>query len=171
MRNAIWNYTTTPPDMLASPSAKTSVGTGQTGKPSSPGKQAATPAYVSEPNYSGASFDYGPQYNDTFARRIPTSIAQGVDGLAALRPTYRAHDFVMAQYLQSQNRRADYWQEQAFPPSFRDLVQWQQVQKYHVFSYTVSHRPLDANQYFLGYTTEPQLAAQIGASGLGYMGG
>lgn len=170
-RNAIWAYTGQPLQAINTPKSKTSTGTGRTGKPAPAGQSATLPGYVSEPNYTGASFGYNPRFRDDFVRPIPKSIQHGVDGLLALNPTYRAHDFVLAQYANDQNRRASAWQEQAFPPSFRDLVQWQQVRKYRVFSQTVSNRPLDPNNYFLGYVTQPQIAAQIGGSGLGYMGG
>jgi hypothetical protein len=67
-------------------------------------------------------------------------------------------------------RQAANWQVMEYPPDFRNLLAWQQARKYRIESYTLSPRPLDSANYFLGYQINPQVASQIGQTTMGYMG-
>jgi len=112
---------------------------------------------------------YRPGSGDTFEKLIPRTIASGENG-RELVGTYEPHDLMIGQRFNHQMRQATNWQLMAYPPTFRNTIQWQQVQKYRVKSATVSAQPLKANAYFLGYQVQPEIQSQIGQSSLGYMG-
>jgi len=169
-RNAIWSYVSQETGLIATPAAKLSHGTGANGKPTQ-GTGAQLGAFVSEPDYTASPNTYQPLGSDVFTRHLPTSIGQGDDGLHALNPTYRAHDFRGAEYTQGHYRQARNWQIMAFPPVFRELLQRQQAMRYKTFSNSYAPRVLSRQDYFLSYTPDPSVNAQIGGmNGLGSMG-
>lgn len=162
------NYTDIVRGPTQGPSARTAPGTGRTGAPTG-GTGAQLPGYVSDNQYEPTLFQYQPRARQDFLYRPPQTFPAASDGKELLG-TYRAHDFVIGQRFNHQMRAAANWQVIAFPDRFRDLNQWQQVQKYRVLSATLSARPLTQENYFLGYQVDPKIAAQIGQSNLGYMG-
>lgn len=151
------------------------LGTGMTGRPSRPGESPVLPGYMSKNTYQpGSQMEYSPDLRVDSLKRIPATLQTPgtVDGITMIG-TYRAHDFVAGPGMQRFNhqmRSAPNWQVMMFPPDFRQLLQRQQVMRYQVASYTRSAAPLRQTDYFLGYYTQPAVAAQIGQSGLGYMG-
>lgn len=170
-RNAIYYYTQAPPAPQNLPAPVLSTGTGRTGPIAGAGYAAILPGYVSDPNYVGNAFDYAPPDRENrFFRPPMQGIGQGVDGLAALNPTQRAHEFAVASYTQSQFRSAPYWQIQSFGPDFRLLLERQQVARYRNFNQVLAARPLSQADYFAGYTTPLSTSATIGASNFGYLG-
>jgi hypothetical protein len=114
--------------------------------------------------------EYAPANRQSWVNFIPGTLPGiGVNGRDIVG-TYNPHDFAVGIRFNHQMRSAANWQVMQFPPDFRELLQRQQVMRYQVASYTRSHAPLRQTDYFLGYTTQPAVAARIGASGLGYMG-
>ena len=164
-----WQYVNLVRGPVRGPQPKLAKGSGQTGIPGTPGTQSALPAYVSQPDYQPNEFDYQQKLRDSFVNRIPRSIFTGENG-RELVGTYEPHDFAIAIRFMSHMRRSEAWQDMSFPPDFRQLLEWQQVQKYRVMSITQSARVLDSSNYFFGYQVTPQVAAQIGGSTLGNMG-
>jgi len=151
------------------------MGTGLTGRPSPPGIAPVLPGYMSSNAYQpSGQQEYAPDLEPDFLQRIPATLnTPGTyDGIAMLG-TYRAHDFVFGagdMRFNHQKRSAPNWQVMMFPPDFRQLLQRQQVMKYNVRSYTQSSTPVRQTDYFLGYYTQPAVAAKLGVGGLGYMG-
>lgn len=168
-RNAIWSYTTVQAGPVRGPQPRLAQGSGLTGDPASPGTAAYLPGYMSDQEYFPTTFEYDTDYRPDFQEVIPRSIHTGENGREMVG-TYEPHDFTPAVRQLSHMRQADYWQVQDFPPNVRNLLAWQQVQRYRVNSLTLSPRPLDQSQYFLGYQINPQVASAIGQSGLGSMG-
>lgn len=153
------------------------MGTGRTArKPSSHGTQATLPAYVpAQTDYQPQGLDYQPNLRVNWLNRIPATISGPygvVDGVAIVG-TYRAHDFTAGigdQRFNHQMRSAPNWQVMSFPPDYRILLQRQQVMRYQIQSQTRLARPLRQSDYFLGYVTQPGVAAQIDGNTLGVMG-
>lgn len=148
------------------------LGTGHTARSRSKrGEAPVLPGFMSQNAYQpGSQMEYAPKLENSFIKRIPATLPDvGQDGITVLG-TYRAHDFHMGERFNHQMRSAPNWQVMQFPPDFRELLQRQQVMRYQVASYTRSSTPLRQTDYFLGYYTQPAVAAKIGASGLGYMG-
>lgn len=152
------------------------LGTGMTGGASRPGESPVLPGYMSKNAYQpGSQMEYSPNMRDDWLLRVPATLhgpGMAVDGVSIIG-TYRAHDFVAGPGMQRFNhqmRQAPNWQVMMFPPDFRALLQRQQVMRYQVASYTRSATPLRQTDYFLGYYTQPAVAAQLGQTGLGYMG-
>jgi hypothetical protein len=166
----IWTYTKVAQGPVRGPQPKLAIGSGRTAKgKSSPGTQSSLPGFVVEPDYKPTEFAYAPSLRNDFLERIPKTIHTGSNG-RELVGTYQPHDFVPADRFLHQMRRATNWQVQEYPPNYRNLQAWQQVQKYRVQSYTLSARPLSQSNYFLGYQIDPQVAQNIGQTNLGYMG-
>jgi hypothetical protein len=120
-------------------------------------------------NASQLESTYQTNSGDAFLQVIPRTIDTGENG-RELVGTYQPHDFIPGQRFFHQKRSAPNWQLWAYPPSFRNIIQWQQVQKYRVKSHTISAQPLSSSNYFLGYQVQPEIGAQIGQNTLGYMG-
>src|SRR6266702_7146267 len=104
-----------------------------------------------------------------FSRNLPKSIADGTNGREMVG-TYQPHDFTPGTRQLNHLRQAAAWQVQEFPPDFRNLLSWQQVQKYRVLSMTAQARPLSSADYFLGYQINPDISAKIGQTTMGVMG-
>lgn len=151
------------------------LGTGRTGALSKPGEANVLPGFMAErKSYQPTTFEFAPNLRTSQVDRIPATLATPgtVDGIALLG-TYRAHDFTAGRgdlRFNHQMRSAPNWQVMSFPPDFRKLLQWQQVMRYQVMSQTRAARPLRQTDYFLGYVTQPSVAAQIDGNTLGYMG-
>lgn len=147
------------------------LGTGRTARRSRPGESQVLPGYMADNAYQpGSQMEYAPKLENSFIKRIPATLPDvGQDGITVLG-TYRAHDFSTGERFNHQMRQAPNWQVMQYPPDFRQLLQRQQVMRYQVASYTQSSTPLRQTDYFLGYYTQPTVAARMGASGLGYMG-
>lgn len=153
------------------PQPRLAQGTGRTAAdPTLPGNAPSLPGYLTDNNYQPNIFDYLPTVNENFLQRVPRGINVGIDGLAALNPTYRAHEITIADRFNHQMRRAFAWQEMGYPSSFRNLLVHKQVEKYAIFSNTLSARPLPRNNYFVGYQIDQDIASDIGGQGPGYMG-
>lgn len=166
----IWSYIKVAPGAVRGPQPRLAQGTGHTGDPSLPGNAARLPGYLSDQQYEPVEFTYAPPNDPRFQARLPRTINVGDDGLHALNPTYRAHENVQADRWQAINRKAEMWEVMEFPPGPRNLLAWQQVQKYRLMTLTLQARPLTQDNYFLGYQVQPQVQANIGQTTLGYMG-
>lgn len=166
-----WTYVQVQRSPVRGPQPRLARGSGHTAAdPALPGNASQLPGYLTDNEYFPDGLDYLPTRNDTYLQRIPRTINVGYDGLAALNPTYRAHDNTQADRFNHQMRRAPGWQVMSYPPSVRNLLAWKQVEKYQVFSRTLSARPLPRNNYFLGYQIDSDIASDIGGGGLGHMG-
>lgn len=138
-----------------------------------PGTQARLPAYVADYEYFPTVMTYDPVNNPVRMKKIaPTLPLPGSDdGLHALNPTWRAHDFAIGNRFNHQMRSAYNWEVMEFPVNFRNLLQYQYVRKYLLNSTTLQARPLPRSSYFLGYQVTPEVQAGLGGSTLGTMGG
>jgi len=152
-----------PQPRLAQGSGKTAVGD------SLPGNAPQLPGYLTDNAYFPVLDEYDTTFQPSFELPIPKTINTGIDGVTIVG-TYRAHDFTPGMRQLQHMRQGDYWQEMAYPPNVRNLLAWQQVQRYRVNSLTMQARPLATSNYFLGYTVNPQVQAQIGQTTLGVMG-
>lgn len=164
-----WTYTNVVRGPVAGPQPRLAQGTGRTGAPSATGTAAQLPGYMSDNSYQPSPFTYHPVYRASFEELIARTIASGETG-RELVGTYQPYDVTVGQRFNHQMRRAENWQIMAYPPTFRNTIGWQQVQKYRVSSTTIAARPLSANGYFLGYQVQPEVQGQIGQNTLGYMG-
>lgn len=165
----LWTYVQTMAGPVRGPQPRLAQGSGHTGDTSLPGNAPQLPGYLADTEYFPSTFAYDPVYQPGFTAHIPRTIGMGTDGREIVG-TYQAHDFTPGQRFNHHNRQAANWQVMEYPPDFRNLLSWQQVQKYRVQSFTLSPRPLDSSNYFLGYQINPQIAAAIGQGTLGYMG-
>jgi len=166
-----WTYVQVQQAPRHGPQPRLAQGTGRTSiQQALPGNAAQLPGYLADNQYEPVIPDYQPPNAQVFQRKLARSISVGTDGLAAINPTYRAHDFTPADRWLGTLRSAPNWQTMNYPPDFRNLLAWQQVMRYRVNSLTVAARPLDSSQYFLGYQINPNVAKSIGQSTLGYMG-
>lgn len=164
-----WTYVNVMRGPVMGPQPRLARGTGRTGDPSLPGNAAMLPGYLAQNNYQPQGMGYAPDNRESFLSRIPRTIGTGDNGRAMVG-TYEPHDSTVGQRFNHQMRQAPNWQVMEYPPDFRNLMIWQQVQKYRIQSRTLSPRPLSSANYFLGYQIDPQIAASIGQSTLGYMG-
>jgi hypothetical protein len=165
----VWSYVNVIRGPVRGPQPKLARGSGHTGNIAQAGYASSLPGYVSTPDYKPSLFDYQQVRRDSFLNRIPRTILMGENG-RALVGTYQPHDFTPAQRFYHQFRSSGAWQEMAFPPNYRQLLQRQQAQNYRVNSITQSARILNQSNYFLGYQVDTQVAQKIGGSTLGYMG-
>lgn len=165
----IWSYVNVQRGPVIGPQPRLALGSGRTGDPALPGNASSLPGYLSDNEYLPSMFDYQPSPRDSFMMRLPRSINVGSDG-RELVSTVKPHDFVGADRFNHQMRRTADWQQLAFPPTYRNLLAYQQARRYVLQSYTLMARPLSQSNYFLGYTIDPQVAGQIGGSGLGTLG-
>lgn len=153
------------------PQPRLAQGSGRTASdPTLPGNAPSLPGYLTDNQYFPNVFDYMPKLRENYLMPIPRGINVGVDGLAALNPTYRAHEVTRADRFFHHMRQSFAWQDMAYPPNVRNLLQFKQVEKYQVFSNTLAARPLARNNYFLGYQIDQDIASQIGGGNLGSMG-
>jgi hypothetical protein len=164
-----WSYVGIMAGPVRGPQPKLAQGSGRTGDPSLPGNAVQLPGYLSDNAYFPTLFPYDPVNQPAFQRRLPRTINTGDNG-RSLVGTYEPHDVTIGQRFLPQIRQAPNWQVMEYPPNFRNLLAWQQVQRYRVNSFTLSARPLSPNDYFLGYQVNPDVAQNIGQSTLGYMG-
>jgi hypothetical protein len=164
-----WTYVNVVRGPARGPQPRLSVGTGHTGDASLPGNAPQLPGYLSDNRYEPSTFTYDPVNKPGFEMKIPRSINTGTNGRDVVG-TYEPHDITIGQRWNHQMRQAANWQVMEYPPNFRNLLAWQQVRKYRVQSLTLSPRPLDSANYFLGYQINPAIAAAIGQGQMGYMG-
>ena len=162
-------YVTVQAGPVRGPQPRLARGSGKTGDPSLPGNASQLPGYLSDNEYFPVLNTYDPENLPTFLLRIPKTINVGENG-RELVGTYQPHDFAPGTRNFNQMRQASNWQVMEYPPDNRNLLVWQQAMKYRTQSFTNSARPLTANDYFVGYQVNPNISAQIGQSGLGYMG-
>lgn len=166
----LWTYVHTMAGPVRGPQPRLAQGSGHTaGAHALPGNSSQLPGYMVDQQYFPSTFSYDPVHSDKFQGFIPRTISTGDDGRSVVG-TYKPHDFTPAQRFFSSWRSAASWQVYEYPPDFRNLLAWQQVQKYRATSFTQSARPLDSANYFLGYQVNPQISAQMGQGTLGYMG-
>ena len=168
-RNAIWSYVTVQTGPVRGPQPRLAQGSGKTGANSLPGNAPQLPGYLADNEYFPVVFEYDTTRQEDFLKNITRTIKTGDDG-RQLVGTYVPHDFTPGQRQFSHMRQSDYYQVQEYPPNVRNLLAWQQVARYRVNSLTLAARPLDQSSYFLGYQVDPQVQAQLGQVGLGYMG-
>jgi hypothetical protein len=165
----IWSYVKVDPSPVRGPQPRLARGTGRTGNPALPGNAAALPGYLSDQEYFPTLDTYSPTYDPVFMKELPRTISVGSNG-RGLVGTYQPHDFTPANRWLQTTRKAAMWEVMEYPPDNRNLLQWQQVQKYRVSSLTLQARPLASSNYFLGYQVQPTVQAQMGQSTLGSMG-
>jgi hypothetical protein len=192
-----WTYVSVVAGPVRGPQPRLAQGTGRTGRHTQ-GTGAQLPGYMSDNDYRMSPYEYQPQGHmsffhigphtvhtetrasqlgssyrsdapDNYEQIVPRSISVGTNG-RDLVGTYQPHDFIPGQRFNHQMRSAPNWQLWAYPPDFRNTIQWQQVMKYRVQSHTISAQPLAQSNYFLGYSVQPEIGAQIGQNTLGYMG-
>lgn len=166
----IWSYVSVVTSPVRGPQPRLARGTGKTGNPSLPGNSALLPGYLTDNEYLPTLDDYSPTHRPEFQRMLPRTIRTGDNG-RGLVGTYQPHDFTPGVRWLGVIRQAANWQQMSYPPNNRQLLAWQQVRRYKLQSLTLQARPLQADNYFLGYQVQPQTQAQIGQSTLGYMGG
>lgn len=164
-----WSYVTVIRGPVRGPQPRLAQGTGQTGKKAATGTGAQLPSYVSDNSYRPSPFSYMPSRVDAFTANIPRSISTGNDGREMVG-TYQPHDFIPAQRFFHQMRSVPNWQVQAFPESYRNIIQHQQAMIYRPQSHTISARILSRSNYFLGYQIQEEVQGQVGQNTLGYMG-
>jgi len=164
-----WTYVGVVRGPVRGPQPRLARGTGLTGRPAAKGTGAQLPGYVSDNDYAPSPFTYQPRNDQTFLQRVPREFPAAQDGRDIVG-TYKPHDFAPGTRFNHQMRSAANWQVQAFPPSFRNTVQYQQAMIYRVQSNTLSAQPLAKSNYFLGYEVQPEIGAKIGQNTLGYMG-
>src|SRR5947209_3644559 len=165
----VWTYVNTMVGPVRGPQPRLAQGTGHTGDTSLPGNAPQLPGYLSDNEYFPSTFSYDPIDSPTFLGHVPKTIGMGNNG-RELIGTYQPHDFTPGTRFNHHMRQAANWQVMEYPPDFRNLLAWQQVRKYRTESFTLSPRPLDSSNYFLGYQMNPQIAAAIGQGTMGYMG-
>lgn len=165
----MWTYVNVVRGPARGPQPRLAVGSGPTGGAGKPGTQSQLPGYLTDNEYFPSEFDNQPAARESFLLRVPKTIGVGQDGRDMVS-TYTPHDFTPAQHFFSQMRRAANWQVMAFPADYRNLLAYQQVMRYTVQARTRSAKPLTQDNYFLGYTINPQVQAAIGANALGYLG-
>jgi hypothetical protein len=163
-----WTYVTTVRGPARGPQPRLARGTGRTGGSALP-TGGNLPGYVANNEYDPSLWGYQPKDRANFLLLPPQTTPAANNG-RELVGTYQPHDFAPGQRFLHHMRRAENWQVTAFPPNYRNLFAWQQVQKYRVLSHTLSARPLPQENYFLGYIIDPSIAAKIGQTGIGYMG-
>jgi hypothetical protein len=98
---------------------------------------------------------------------LPRNVGYGDDGLLALNPTYRAHDFTPADRFFNQGRSAAAWQDCSFGPFYRYLQPNSYattMSRYPVANQIRLARPLSQNAYFLGYQTQSSVSQSISAT-------
>lgn len=168
-RRPIWTYVGVNEAPRRGPQPRLAQGTGLSGDPSLPGNAPQLPGYLSDNEYLPILFSYQPGNRQGFVFPVPVTISTGTNG-RDLVGTYQPHDFTPFQRFLHHMRQAANWQTMVYPPNVRNLLQWQQAQRYRINSLTMAARPLDSSQYFLGYQINPQVGRQIGQNTLGYMG-
>ncbi len=165
----IWTYVETAAGPVRGPQPRLARGSGHTGDSALPGNSAMLPGYLSDNEYFPTLNAYDSVNQPKFSRNLPKSIADGTNGREMVG-TYQPHDFTPGTRQLNHLRQAAAWQVQEFPPDFRNLLSWQQVQKYRVLSMTAQARPLSSADYFLGYQINPDISAKIGQTTMGVMG-
>lgn len=165
-----WSYVGPAEAPRRGPLPRLANGTGYTAaKASPPGQAPQLPGFVADNDSYPSLNSYQPENIQNFQIPVPRTINVGSNGREMVG-TYEPHDITIGQRFFHQARQAANWQVVVFPPNPRNLLQWQQAQKYRIQTLTMSARPLDSSQYFLGYQVNPQIASQIGQNSLGYMG-
>jgi len=170
-RNAIWSYVQQVQQGSLNPLAVTSVGSGVTGGNAS-GLGPQTPSYAVRADLAIPAGSYQPGEQENFTEWAdPRKRKFGDDGLLAIGPTYRAHvsEKEIGVHTINQFRSAHFWESFPFG-EFREQFKHQQPMKYNISSLTKLARPLSRSDYFLGYVTDPAIAASIGSSGYGQGG-
>ena len=155
------NYQSASNPQVVGPVAKLGYGSGRTGGKASIGHDAMLPGYASVYDYYPSFFGNYPRYRRNFHLLPPKSIPVGSDGIE-LVGTYRAHDSTVGQRFFSHMRRAPYWQIQEYPPNFRNLLEALKVERFRTESRTVMSRPLLAQNYFMGYVSNPATIERLG---------
>lgn len=164
-----WTYTQVTTTPVHGPQPHLARGSGRTGDAALPGNAANLPGYLSDSAYFPDPFDYAPPTQERYTLPIPRSIQVGTDG-NELVSTYRAHDVTVADRFFHQYRSAYNWQVQSFPANPRQLLRYQQVQRYVLQNTIQQARPLAANNYFLGYQVDPSIQASLGQTSNGMLG-
>lgn len=127
-------------------------GSGRTGKATDRSQGHIPGGYLAENDYQPDSYSYMPEQRDDFHKEVPKSVGEGNDGREIVG-TYNPHDFQMAAYQQNQWRSSANWQNITNGPSWRNLLIWQQVRSYNLYTQIAQARPLSQNDYFVGYQT------------------
>jgi hypothetical protein len=127
------------------------------------------PGYLTDNEYMPSQFTYDPVDQPNFLFQPPRTMHSGENGRGIVG-TYEPHDFTIGQRFTHQMRQAANWQVMEYPPDNRNLLVWKQAERYRIASYTLSARPLDSSNYFLGYQVDPRISQAIGGNSIGYMG-
>lgn len=163
-----WSYVNLQKSPVAGPDPRLAVGTGHSAMGNVlPGNAAQLPGYLTDTEYFPDMFDYSPVHRESNKITIPKTIDRGSNGRELVN-TYEPHDFIPAQRFFNQNRSTLNWQVMSFPPNNRNLLAYQQAQRYNLHNVVAQARPLPSNSYFLGYQLDPSIAAKIGGqTGMG----
>lgn len=164
-----WTYTNVVAGPVRGPQPRLAQGTGRTMVGGLPGNDPMLPGYLTDNEYMPSQYTYDPVDQPTFVLRVPRTINTGNDG-RELIGTYAPHDVMVGQRWNHQMRQAANWQVMEYPPDNRQLLAWKQLERYRTASMTLSARPLDSSNYFLGYQVDPRIQQAIGGNSIGYMG-
>lgn len=168
-RNAIYDYITTQPapgsgvgaPRLQQGNAYSVAGTSY---------DANLPGYVSVPVPTVTETVYAPP--DVEDRTISVPVyTDGADGWDVLRPTQHPHVVARVRWFNANGRSAPAWADSNFPASTRPLQGYTPPTKYATYNAGISARPLPRSDFFAGFTQSPDVAAQIGGSGVPTLGG
>ena len=169
----IWSYLDVNRFPVRGPQPRLATGSNKYRQDAHPGTHATLPAYVADNEYYPSVFTYDPIENPVRQKAIPATLPlPGTDdGLHALNPTQRAHEFSMGDRFNHQMRSTWNWQVMEFPVNFRNLLAFQMVRKYRVNNLIQQARPLARSNYFLGYQVNPETIDGYSQSTIGNMGG
>lgn len=157
----------------AGPILRGSVGSGNTSSGESNRSTGFIPggSLVTQTDYQPQGLENHPLGSDTFAlpNMPPKALNLGTNG-RELVGTYNPHDVTPLQRFISMWRSAYNWQVTGYGPNWRNLLIAQQVQKYNLYSTLAQSRPVSQQDYFIGYTTNPDTVQAAGGYGgsLGY---
>lgn len=154
----------------AGPIPRMSVGSGRTGVASDRSTGFVPTGNAGQQDYQPQGLEYSPLAVDAFSRpnMPPRTVNLGNNG-RELVGTYEPHDFTPVQRFFHNWRAASNWQSIAYGPNWRNLLIWQQVQKYNLFNAVAQSRPLSQTDYFLGYVTPA--GTNVSSPGMGASGG
>lgn len=166
-----FNYAYWKPQTRLGTALKGAPGSGRTGGHANRSLGFQSAAYATEQYIDLNQYDYTPTTNPYYGIKnenngssIPRSINVADDGIELLG-TYRAHDSTPADRFFKQGRSAAMWEDMTYGPQYRWLLPYQQVARYNIYTELALSRMLPPNAYFLGYQTQPAVAAQLMNSG------
>ncbi len=164
-----WTYVNVQAGPVRGPQPRLARGSGVTGGSSLPGNAPQLPGYLTDNEYFPSQFTYDPIDQPNFLYEVPRQVPSANNGRDMIG-TYNPHVSTPGQRFNHQMRQAANWQIMEYPPDNRNLLAWKQAERYRIASYTLSARPPDSSNYFLGYQVDPRIQQAIGGNSIGYMG-